>query len=293
MSIRPPVIGRQARRERRRLGPRLAVVSAGFAAGEAPSNDPTGAAVRLDALARLHDLAVFVGAEDDLRDRLRQLVGLAASVTDAATCSIMLLSEGEDEAPRLKLWCSTEALPSPAWEQTTGRGESIAGRVLERREPLLIADIAASEFAPLARQRDKLGASFVCVPIPVGRHVVGVMNLSSRPGAPPFDRSHLALAEIVAALIGKSVQVERLQTLIRSRVAHLSLAREEKQVVARLTEGAAPPARVAKLLAKSFFRDLSAAGFEPAQIIDAASEIITLVSNDLRRFKQRKEKAAR
>jgi len=238
-------------------------------------------------------LAVFVSAEEDLRTHLRELVYLAASVTDAATCSIMLLSEGEHAAPRLKLWCSTEVLPSSAWNETPGRGESIAGRVLEQRTPLFIADIHASEFAPLARQRNNLGVSLICTPIAVGKHVIGVMNLSSRLGFSPFDVSDLGLAEIVATLIGKSVQVERLQTLIRSRVAQVSLAKEEKEVVARLTDGTVPPARVAKLLAKSFFRDLASAGFDPGQIIEAASEIITLVSNDLNRFKKRKERESK
>lgn len=241
-------------------------------------------------LGRLHDLAVFVRAGEDLRTHLRELVDLAASVTDARACSIMLLSEGEDEAPRLKVWCSNDELPASAWDQTTGRGERIAGRVLELGTPLLIADIGQSEFAPLARQRNSVGASFICTPIAVGRHVIGVMNLSSRAGSTAFDESDLALAEIVAALIGKSVQVERLQTLLRSRVAHLSLAQEEKQVVAQLTDGTVPPARVAKLLAKSFFKDLSSAGFDPGQIIEAASEIIALVSTDIRRFKRRAEK---
>ena len=98
-----------------------------------------------NALGRLHDLAVFVGAEEDLRTHLRELVDLAASVTDAATCSIMLLSEGEHDAPRLKLWASTEVLPSSAWNETPPCGESIAGQVLQQSRPLLIADIRASE----------------------------------------------------------------------------------------------------------------------------------------------------
>jgi L-methionine (R)-S-oxide reductase len=246
--------------------------------------------VSRNALGRLHDLAVFVRAEEDLLTHLGELVRLAASVTEAATCSIMLLSEGEHGAPRLKLWATTEPFPSSAWKETSGRGESIADRVLAQGTPLLVADIRASEYAPLARQRNDVGASFISTPIAVGKHVIGVMNLSSRLEAPPFDKSDLGLAEIVATLIGKSVQVERLQTLIRSRVAQVSLAKEEKEVAARLTDGTVPPARIAKLLAKSFFRDLASAGFDPGQIIEAASEIITLVSNDINRYKKRMER---
>lgn len=242
------------------------------------------------ALGRLHDLAEFVRAEEDLRGHLQELVERAASVADAAACSIMLLSEGGDGAPQLKLWCSTEGLPPSAWNETPGRGESIAGRVLDQGRPVLIADIRVSAFAPLARGRNELGASFICVPIAVGARVIGVINLSNRPGSPPFGPADLALAEIVAALIGKSVQAERLQTLLRSRIAHASLAREEKEVVTRITAGTVPTARVAKLLAKSFFRDLTSAGFEPGQIIEAASEIITLISTDIRRYKKRAQR---
>ena len=240
-----------------------------------------------NSLGRLHDLAVFLRAEENLHTHLAELVARAASVTNAASCSIMLLSEGEDESPRLKLWGSTETLPSSAWNERPGRGESIAGRVLEEGKPLLIANIKESDFASLARNRSSLGVSFICMPITVGNRVIGVMNLSSRPASPPFDESHFVLAGIVATLIGKSVQVERLQTLIRSKVAQASLAKEGPDIVTRLTDGTLPPPRLTKLLAKSFYRDLSAAGFEPGQIVEAASEIITLISSDLARYKKR------
>jgi len=244
-------------------------------------------------LGRLHDLAVFLRTEGDLRSRLEGLVERAASVTDAASCSIMLLSEGDDDSPRLKLWGTTGDLPPSAWDETPARGESIVGHVLQHGTPLLVPDIRHSGFASLARERGNLGASFICAPIGVGGHIIGVMNLASRPDRPPFDQTHLGLAEIVAIVIGKSVQVERLQSVIRSRVAQATLAREEKEVVASLTAGTLPPARLAKVLAKSFFKDLTAAGFDPGQIIEAASEIITLVSTDIARFKKRVERTAK
>jgi len=235
-------------------------------------------------------LAAFVSAEEDLRTHLEELADRAASVTDAATCSIMLASDVEGGAPRLKVWATTEKTRSVGGNERPGGGDSIAGRVLERGASLLVGDIRASEFAPLARHHGDVGPSFIGVAITVGRHPIGVMTLSSRIGAAPFDESDLRLAEIVATLIGKSVQVEQLQTLIRSRVAHISLAKEEKTAVARLTDGTVPPVRIAKLLAKSFFRDLASAGFEPAQIIEAASEIIALVSSDINRYKKRIER---
>jgi L-methionine (R)-S-oxide reductase len=238
-------------------------------------------------LGHLHDLAQFLISEKNLSIDLAQLARHAAQATGAGTCSIMLLTESESEAPRLKLWASTEALPAAAWAETSGRGESIAGRVLERGSALLIADIGQSEFRPLARRHGNLGSSFMCVPIAVADRIIGVMNCCNRPGAQPLDESDLAVAGIVAALIGKSVQVERLQTLLRSRVAQMTLAREAGEVATRLTDGALHPARIAKELAKSFYKDLAAAGFEPGQIIEAASEIITQITSEIGRHKKR------
>lgn len=241
----------------------------------------------------LHDLAVFLGAEEPLDTRLAQLARLAAESLGAAACSIMLLSEGEQDHPRLRLWAATETLPAAAWQEMPGVGESIAGTVLARGQALLIADITNSEFARHARGRRDLGASFMAVPIAIGSFVVGVMNVSSRPDSAAFDEPDLLRAGIVALLVGKSVQVDRLQTLLRSRVAQLTVARQEPGIATSLTDGALPPARLAKVLAKAFYKDLAAAGFGPGQIIEAATEIIGQISGDIGRHKTRMAREGR
>jgi len=241
----------------------------------------------IDHLTRLHDLASFVLAEENLDTRLRELAGHAARAVGGATCSIMLLSEGDASAPRLKLWASTETLPRSAWAERPGLGEAIVGRVLQDGRELVVEDVQQSEFAALARRRGNVGSSFMCVPVAIGSRMIGVMNFANTIGAPPFAKSELMLASIAATLVGKSVQVERLQTLLRSRVAQATLAKEEKQLARSLTNGSVPPAQIAKMLAKSFYRDLAAAGFEAGQIIAAASEMISLVSTNIGRHKKR------
>ena len=251
---------------------------------EPPPHNPLG---------HLRDLAVFLSVEDNLETRLDELARLVARATKAANCSIMLLSDGENEAPSLKLWASTEALPSDAWSDSPKKATSIAGRVLERGQPILIADIRTSEFAELARNRPNIGISFISAPIAVNARVIGVMNLSGRADAAAFHDVDLTLTTIVAALIGRSVQVEWLQKLVRSRIAQLALAREGQEIVTRLTDGSAPPSHLAKMLAKSFYRDLASAGFSSGQIIEAASEIIGQISGDLARHKKRMERENR
>jgi L-methionine (R)-S-oxide reductase len=247
--------------------------------------------MRPTTLGRLHDLARFLTAEEHLNARLPALANHAARATQAAACSIMLASEEEGADARLKLWAASEILPTEAWTDSPGVGQSIAGRVLIEASPLLIDDIEMSDFRSLARRRPDLGPSCMCVPIVVGEKVIGVMNFSNRPDCSPFLAADLLVAEIAAAMVGKSVQVERLQTLLRSRVAHMALAQGERAVASQMIGQSPHPARVAKLLAKSFYKDLSAAGFEPGQIIDAASEIIEHVTHDVTRYRKRFERS--
>lgn len=235
----------------------------------------------------LHNLATFLTAETHLSKRIEDLARHAAQATEAASCSISLLTEGEADTPRLKLFASTETLPDAAWSEAPGPGNGIAGKVFEQGQAILIADILNSEFAGLARKRKNLGKSYIGIPIVVDDKMIGVMNLSNRDEAPVFDESDLGLAGIVAALIGKAIQVERLQILLRSRIAQLTLVREGKNVSQSLTGGTLPPSRLAKLLAKSFYKDLADAGFEPGQIIEAASEIIAQITTDIDRFGKR------
>lgn len=247
----------------------------------------TPSQVNPKSLASLHELAQFLTAETHLSRRIEDLARYAAQATAAASCSISLLSEDDAGAPRLKLFASTETLPASAWDETPGAGHGIAKRVLESGRALLVADLYRAALGPLPRARRNLGASYIGTPIVVDQRTIGVMNLSNRAGTPAFTETDLTLAGIVAALIGKSIQVERLQTLLRSRIAQLTLVREEKEVVGRLTGGTLPPSRLAKLLAKSFYKDLASAGFEPGQIIEAAGEIIAQITTDIERFGKR------
>ena len=47
------------------------------------------------------------------------------------------------------------------------------------------------------------------------------------------------------------------------------------------------PTLLAKLVAKSFFRELTKSGFGPNQIIEIATEVLNLLHNTLNKHKQR------
>jgi hypothetical protein len=96
------------------------------------------------------------------------------------------------------------------------------------------------------------------------------------------------MLEVLALFIGKAVQVSQLQGLLDSRFAQLALLRELEDSVGR---GAATayrqPDEVARILAKSFFKEMTKAGFGARQIVYAASELIEQLNNNLQRHRKR------
>lgn len=235
----------------------------------------------------LHELAEFLSGKHSLGTPLSGLARHAAEAINAASCSIMLLSESDDATPILNLWASTEELPPAAWQAQTKPGKSIAWQVLEAGNPIVVENILNSPFRPEYHRSQRSGPSFMSAPVRMGSEIIGVMNFTSKLDSPAFTEADLAVAEIASTLIGQLVQVERLQTLLRSRVAQVALAQAGTQAVTSMAEGHADLGRVAKMLARSFYKDLVSAGFEPAQIINAASEVITQVSADIGRHKKR------
>jgi signal transduction protein with GAF and PtsI domain len=240
----------------------------------------------------LHELASFLSGSRELSGPLNDLATHTAQATHAASCSVMLLSEADEDAHVLKLWVSSEKdLPKEAWLPNRRRDESIAWHTVEAGHAIKVDDIEHSPFKLLARRNGRCGGSFMCAPVKIGKHSIGVLNLAGRSAAPPFDEGDLSVAEIAATLIAQLVQVERLQTLLRSRVAQIAMARAGTEASTSVITGRADLARVAKILARSFYKDLASAGFAPGQIIEAASEVIGQVSSDISRHKKRMDRS--
>jgi GAF domain-containing protein len=233
-------------------------------------------------LMRLQDLQQFL-ASGSLEDSLQRQAQLTAALVGAATCSIMLLNSGTGQDLRMRVCASHGALPDSALHASIGKGEAICGRVLESGSSLLVEDIAESEFAALARRPDAAGRSLMSSPIRIDGKIVGVLNASGAPGA-VFSRADLALLDVTALFIGKSVQVVQLQHLLDSRFAQLALLREARgKVGASVRTAYQNPGDVARILARSFFKEMTKVGFEPGQIVSAATELIEQINAQLQR----------
>jgi GAF domain-containing protein len=237
-------------------------------------------------LMRLQDLQRFL-ASGSLEESMQQQALLTARLLRADTCSIMLLNSGSGSDPRMTVCAAHGALPASALHGSIGKGEGICGRVLAGGHSLLVADIGQSEFAALARRPDAAGRSLMSAPIRIEGKIVGVLNASGVPGV-TFGPADLALLDVIALFIGKSVQVLQLQAILNSRFMQLALVRESPQAAAGVAYR--NPDEVARILAKSFFKEMTGAGFGEAQIVQAASEIIGQLNSSVQRHRRRLER---
>jgi signal transduction protein with GAF and PtsI domain len=238
-------------------------------------------------LIKLQDQSNFLES-CNLDDNLLQLAEMTANTLSARNCSIMLLIDGDPDSLRMRVLASHGPLPEVAYKESIGKGEGIAGHVLASGQSILIEDISQSEFADRARRADDPHKSLISSPITVNRRIVGVVNVSGHMRGVAFSQADLALLEVAALYIGKSIQATQLQNILNSRFAQLALLQEVgKNLDGSSAAALQNPDQVAKILAKSFYREMTRAGLGPAQIIHASSEIIAQLSENLQRHNKR------
>lgn len=236
--------------------------------------------------AKLRELIAFepCGSFDE---SLYRLTALVAEMLGAGRVSLMLRDVGRREGARLKLAALAGQLPEAAWKDEPRVGEGIAGRVMASGRAVRSDDIARSEWRELARRPDA-PASFMSCPVPIGGQPVGVLNISEPLGRATFSDDDLYLAELGALLVGRNIQELQLRGLLDARFAQLALARAGQADARQVVNLAAhEPDQVARMLAKSFYKEMRQCGFSPGQIVNAAGEIISELTGSLNRHKRR------
>lgn len=235
---------------------------------------------------KLRELAQFE-ASGDFEGNLSRLVALVGELLAAQRASLMLLDTGGDAGTALRLVALHGELPSAAWEAKPKLGEGIAGGVLASGRMLAIEDIGASELKAAARRPGTPGSLIVC-PVPIAGEAAGVLSVSELRHDAPLAEHAGAITEFAAVLLGRAIHLMRLQRLLDSRFAQMAMIlggeRDSGAVVAM---GAREPEKVAKMLAKAFYRELRHCGFTSNQILHAAGEIISELTTSLNRHRKR------
>lgn len=221
-------------------------------------------------------------------DRLYDLTCIVGELLAARRVSLMLLDVSPDgDGPRLKLAALYGELPEAAWKHEQTAGEGISSEVLASGVSLRIANIAQSPWKELARHNSDSGG-FISCPVMLGGRPAGVLNVSQPIDRSRFSKADQAQAELAALLVGRAIQIGRLNRLLDSRFAQMAFTLEgSSDACTVLSLTAHDPDKVAKMLARGFYREMRHCGFTPNQIIHAAGEIISELTGSLNRHKKR------
>ena len=169
--------------------------------------------------------------------------------------------------------------------------QGIAGTVVATGKPLLIKDITRSSFASADRYPKRANNnSFISVPIILNQQVIGVINLSF-----PLDKKHfepldLEILQLFAQQAAQSLQIFHLQGMLKSRFVAMAVTREIAEIQSEHSIAVHPyPPKLAKIVAKAFFKELTQAGFGTHEVIEIANEVLNLLQKTLNKHKNRLE----
>ena len=151
---------------------------------------------RIGEINALYEAGKSIGSTSNLKDLLRQIVALASNVTDAKVGSIMLL-DGRNKYLTIE---AAIGLDKNIVETTRlSIGESIAGSVALKGEPLIIENIEEDEKFK-RKSKDRYGsASLLCAPLKIKNKVIGVINMANKENNKNFTTDDLRMLTTFAA----------------------------------------------------------------------------------------------
>jgi L-methionine (R)-S-oxide reductase len=142
----------------------------------------------------------------------------------------------------------------------------------------------------LAKPTSSATRCIIASPLRVNGDVIGVMNLISRREAQRFGPEEVAFAEIVAWFVGQALNAVRLRSVLSSAFAQRAIAQvSEHRLAEAVSISSKQPQQLARILAKSFYGEMVKVGLDSGQIIDAASEIISQLSCNLKKHAARRQ----
>jgi L-methionine (R)-S-oxide reductase len=243
-------------------------------------------------IAQLIDIGTLIEQRQTLEEGLRDLAALTGQSLGAARCSVMLLMEADDPGEsKLRVYSHFGNLPKEAYASPVDMESSIAGRVAMTGEPLLSNHVSDSSLADLAGQGEAGGDSLMSAPIVVAERTIGVMNVSQPTGGRYFTEQDLDLLKVFSMFVAKSIHVFQLQKLSESRVLQMSQVLQQRDRGQGVRRPISPdPQRLAKIVAKNFYRELSLAGFGPNAIIAVASEVLGQLNDTISKHRARMER---
>lgn len=209
-----------------------------------------------------------VTSEGSIDECLTQLSVLTARILSANGCTIFLLSE--EEVAEAGLHDGAGFGPPP-------------GRRGKSRKAELASPATAGKGVSIVRGGRSDMESMVSTIVLHGK-IIGVVHACQPVQQSGFSKDDLDLFGVLTPLITKSIQVIQLQYILKSRFTQLALTKSNELTLHDLISGVRQnPNQIARILARSFYREMLNAGFSFNQIIFSVAEVISELSASLRR----------
>jgi PAS domain S-box-containing protein len=182
----------------------------------------------------LVDISQRLTGRLDMQEILNEVAQRVAHVLDSDRCSVVLL-EPEGRQGRVVAASDSTGLMD---RRISLDGYPEIGRVLETREPLVVADIGADPlFDPVKDQLAQLDVRSVALfPLFAGTQLIGVLFLRSKTPLEHFGDRELAFGQIVANATAVAVANARVFTEIKEETDRLSHARDIVEQRLRVVE---------------------------------------------------------
>lgn len=215
-------------------------------------------------------------------DSLQALAAQSILCLNAQRCSILLFAESAPGCLRVS-YCAN--FPHSIDPQVTPLEQAIATYISETGKSLIVKN---SKFIPFSLPKSHLLdlTSLICVPLLQNNQMIGAIIVAHPQQKKSFEESDLDLLKLFAKVASQSLHISHLQNILKSTFVTLAVSRE----IHETQEDDLHPTKLAKIVAKSFFREVTQAGFSPPQIIEVATEVLNLLHITLEKHRQRLSK---
>lgn len=229
----------------------------------------------------IRDLFATIGTQDNLGDTMEHLVDGLVRFFDAESCVVDLLQQGQ----------VTSSKPAPlgiiagaprSGPRGTRKIEAVLGHLLESKTSIILPHPQATGGDGDADAGASRGHAMVS-PIVAGDTVLGLVTVTGPVEERPFDGDDLHLLDTITLYLGQAIHARCLRDLLDSRLLHLAIGNEPERSSTQVRVGSVPTLdKMTRIVARSFYREMTKAGFGSHQIITAATEIISELHSNLK-----------
>jgi hypothetical protein len=230
----------------------------------------------------LDGCAGFFDRHETIDSLLKETAKIAVELFDSELCVITWLSE-DNLAMRVRAGFSRNGLNGfNSQDPIAIRASSTSSTIDAACPPVILDD---------NHKHDQVQAA----PLLVNKQIIGYLYVYRHGAMKPetasaYDRALNAFSKQV----GYAIEVHQVRQMLASRYASSAMRRslpagssDQDTLEVQILESVQHPEKVAKIIARSFYKDLRKAGFEPKQILVVASEIIENLNEAFRKTKEK------